>query len=645
MAAIGLWLIGCTGESTTEVEETVVYLLSSSSTVAPAVGYSSSFVPFAGSSGTVLQSSGDFQIHDLDDSKDDSKDDSMQPSKPAAPALLPPAGFYTSVDIPVPTPTQGGVVRCTFDGSEPTTATAQMSSPKTVSATMAVRCTEFVGDVAVLRETQTYFIREFVQMPVVAISVDPAFFDKIIAGRPCKPDPCKSAAFWDDVESPVHVEYFAEGNNSKEKAFEIDAGISIMGGWSRNQLKKSVSICMRKEYQDGRLKYPLFTTRPEKKKFKAFNLRNNGNRFVSDYIEDPMAVSLLEGTDVDYQRSRQVVVYYNGRYYGIHDMREKLNEHFVETNYGIDSKLVDVIKHTNKDIKASGGSADSYINMLNFVAANDFSGNNNTAFTQLWSMLDIYSYADYMAAEIYYHNGDWPNNNVRAWHTSTQPWKMMAFDIDHGFDWMWGAGDFNQSTDMFDWILQGGDGSCTNSSDPMCFHNIFVKLIQNPDFMRIFLHRSSIMFNSYVNSARVAAAVDAMTATLSIQDISMDMAKFPREEMWYRNECGGGFEYDGACIKDWASRRDSFVKSEYKYFFKIDKEINVSFMAQGSGFIQVEGFRLPDVNYNGKFFEGVPMLLKAENGTGTFVGWEDGSMDNPRAVVPTEGAVYTAIFK
>ena len=125
----------------------------------------------------------------------------------------------------------------------------------------------------------------------------------------------------------------------------------------------------------------------------------------------------------------------------------------------------------------------------------------------------------------------------------------------------------------------------------------------------------------------------------------MDMAKFPREEMWYRNECGGGFEYDGACIKDWASRRDSFVKSEYKYFFKIDKEINVSFMAQGSGFIQVEGFRLPDVNYNGKFFEGVPMLLKAENGTGTFVGWEDGSMDNPRAVVPTEGAVYTAIFK
>jgi hypothetical protein len=213
-----------------------------------------------------------------------------------------------------------------------------------------VRCAEFTDAGVVAKQTETYFVGERkVGMPVVALSVAPMFFSDYVAASPCKPDPCKNATFWDDVEFPVHVEYFADGSSSQAKAFEIDAGISIMGGYSRNQVKKSVSVVMRKQYQDGRLKYPLFETRPEAKKFKGFILRNNGNRFVSDYFADPMAVSLLEGTTVDYQRSRQVVVYYNGQYYGIHDMREKLNEHFVETNYKIDSKEVDFVCQKNSE--------------------------------------------------------------------------------------------------------------------------------------------------------------------------------------------------------------------------------------------------------------------------------------------------------
>ncbi|OWV06366.1 CotH kinase family protein [Fibrobacter sp. UWH3] len=599
------------------------------------------------------------------DSKTDSSDSSVNPvssssidvpkssasqassssQKTETPAsALPPAGFYSAFTLTAPTPKNGGVIRCTYDGSEPTSATAQASN-KNISSTTAVRCYEFIGNGIVAKETQTYFINETISMPVVAISVAPEYFNGYVAAPKCSPDPCYSAKFWEDVEYPVHVEYFANGSRSTQKDFEIDAGISIMGGWSRNQIKKSVSIAMRKEYQDGRLKYPLFDTRPEKKKFKAFNLRNNGNRFVSDYIEDPMAVSLLEGTHVDYQRSRQVVVFYNGVYYGIHDMREKLNEHFVETNYGIDSKGVDVIKHTNTDISASGGTSEGYISMLNYAVNNDLTIDAN--YITLGTMLDIASYVDYMAAEIYYHNGDWPNNNLRAWHSVEQPWKFMAFDIDHGFDWTWNVSGFGQSTNIFTWIKNGGttSGSCYKSSNSLCFHNLYNNIIKNENFRRTFINRAAVLYNSFVNSAKVETAVDKMVSTMPISDITRDMNKFPRAQLWYTNSCNNGFEYTGSCLKTWSRSRDSKVIQEFQNEFGLESLVKMTISATGLGTVLLDDIALPSQSYTGNFFNGHPMKLTASGNGGIFVEWEDGSTQNPRFVYASAGATYTAKFK
>ena len=64
---------------------------------------------------------------------------------------------------------------------------------------------------------------------------------------------------------------FESANVGTPRAWNINAGLSIMGGWSRYNDKKSVSISMREQYQDGRLEYPLLKL-VRCKKFKAFNL-------------------------------------------------------------------------------------------------------------------------------------------------------------------------------------------------------------------------------------------------------------------------------------------------------------------------------------------------------------------------------------
>ena len=554
--------------------------------------------------------------------------------------LLPPAGFYSDLTIPVPVPQYGGIIRCTFDGSMPTASTVEFKTPYKVTKNTVARCAEFIGDSIARTSSHTFFINETVSMPVVSISVDPySMFDSrdgyYSQGVSYCSEPCYEANYWRDIELPVHVEYFENGSSSAKRSWQIDAGLSIIGQWSRYRAKKSVAIKMKNEYQDGRLKYSIFKTRPDDNKFKAFNLRNNGNRFVGDYIEDPVLSSLLEGSGVDYQRSRQVVVFYNGTYYGIHDLRERLNEHYVETNYGIDSKEVNMVKHIKTEVTASGGTTDSYVAMLDFIHAHDFSVD-TAAYTKLSTMMNVGNYADYIAAEIYYHNGDWPDNNVRAWNTADQPFKFLVFDLDHGFGWDWAVRGFDyMDHNMFSWIKRGGTNLCYGEH---CFAEIYIKLSQNPDFRRLFVNHSAVMLDYYLSYDKLAAAVDNMTATIPGTEMDRDMQRFPRNEH--------SFDKTGSTLKSYAQTRTSTVRNEYRSEFALGSDISVSISVTGKGKVLLDGMTLPSSSYTGKFFADNDMLLMAVPTDGSvFEAWEDGSTDNPRLVTPTSGSKFIAKFK
>ncbi|MCF0215659.1 MAG: CotH kinase family protein [Fibrobacteraceae bacterium] len=563
-------------------------------------------------------------------------------------------GFYNGpVTVNPPEVAAGIKVRCTEDGSIPNENSPEFNSPKTFESNTTLRCAAFKdGYLTKAVTTNTYFIEENVHMPVVAVSVDPSFFEKYYKKtNGGEPDMDHDQMYApnesypnDSGELPVHVEYFEKGSSSGKSTWEIDAGISLMGGWSRMERKKSVAIVMREEYQDGWLKYPLFETRKGvNDKYKGFNLRNNGNRFVADYFADAVGGAILEGSDVDYQRSRQVVVYYNGKYYGIHDMRERYNKNFVETNYGIDASTVNFIKHLNKEITASNGTIDDYKAMLDFINGNDMTDAAN--YEQAKALIDIGNFADYMAAEIYIHNGDWPDNNVRAWKSPGRPWKFMIYDLDHGFVWDWTVAGFSQSMNMFSWIKKGGKNSCNSA---ICFPMLYNNLIKNDDFKRLFINRSSVMLATYLNGKNVRKKAEFLASMLDQADVDCDMDVEAYKQR--RSEYAHGFDPYGEKLAPWAEERDGVVKSEYISEFGLSDQITVGFKSD-NGVVLMEGMNLPgstatSTSYSGKFFSGIPMEISAIPAAGAvFAGWSDGVADNPRLVTPSDGVTYTAVFK
>ena len=555
--------------------------------------------------------------------------------------LLPDAGFKEPFTLSPPVGL--GIVRCTFDGSEPDSTTPAFSEARSIDSSTVVRCTEFVNGTVLRKQSETYFIDEQIDMPVVSISVAPVYVQEYLDASPCQPEPCYGAKFWEDVEYPTHVEYFPEGSSTKKKAFEIDAGLSISGNYSRNLIKKTVTVKMRKAYQSGRIDYPFFEARPEKSKFKSFILRNNGNRFISDYIGDAMATSLLEGTNVDYQRSRQVVVFYNGEYRGIYDLREKLNEHFIETNYGIDNDNVDLLELSNDEIEVKNGSSNDYLNTLIYIDATDFI-DNQAAYESVSQKIDIVSYMEYMAAEIFYFNNDWPQNNVRAWKSGNSPWRFIAYDIDLGFDFLPKLTGFTQTSNMITWILSGGrtDRPCYGGNNYRCFGNIFIKLIQNSDFKHSFINRASYLYSTFINGEKVAKQIDHINKSIDPAQIARDLALYKRNS--YRNSCGTGFETDGSCLKTWSYNRDKTVRNDFKEAFELNDEVPITIEVKGNGILKLDDFDIKQSQeYNWIVFEHHPMKLSVECPNGpTSVVWDDGSTDPNRVIDPIQNTVYTA---
>jgi len=677
-----------TDSSADALESSSSPVLNSSSAIAPASSSSPAQIPSPLSSSSIANAiSSSAAIAASSSSGLQEYDDNHKPKD----SFLPKAGFYKSLTIEPLTPQKGGEIHCTFDGSFPTAASEQITVSTPITENTVIRCSEFVNGVAADTTTQTYFINENVSMPVVALTVNHHdMFDSTdglyatgnltsggiggIGGgmwgggnanstdnnNPKCAEPCKAANFWRDDELPVHVEYFEKGRSTTEKTWEIDAGISIIGNYSRYKPKKSVAIKMDNDtYGDKTIKYSLFKTRPEAKKFKSFNLRNNGNRFWTDYVGDAMMTALMEGTEVDYQRSRQVVVFYNGEYFGIHDMRERLNRHFVETNYGIDSKSINMIKITGSSYEASGtngASTEDYKQLVNSISSANFAGENNAQYEQIKSKLNVNSFAQYMFAEMYYHNGDWPNNNVRAWGGNGYPFKFVAFDTDHGFGFTPGISGFDEENqNMFDWVLgakqtsnQGGNGGMWGgfgggfgtSVDSRAPGGMLKKLLENPDFKRLFINNACILLNSYLTYEKVQSTVQSMMATIPSSEQQRD------EQRWPRNQANFKWDPSGNTLIAFAKNRSETLKKEMAERFDLENEVSVTIGASGNGSVLVDNMKLPSNNYQCKFFSNNELQLTAVASAGAvFTGWSDGSTENPHKVTPTAGMTITAQFR
>ena len=196
--------------------------------------------------------------------------------------------------------------------------------------------------------TGTYFINEQIDLPVFSIATDPAnFFSDTagiyVAGTNGIPGNCSNQPRnWNqDWERPIHIEFYEK---DKSLAFNVNAGVQIYGGCSRLYPMKSLGFNFRSEYGTDKLQYRLFDDM-QVNEFNNIILRSSGQDWWRTMFRDAMVQTLLEqGMKLDIQNYRPTVLFINGDYWGIHNIREKLNEHYVYYHYGVNKDNIDLVE-------------------------------------------------------------------------------------------------------------------------------------------------------------------------------------------------------------------------------------------------------------------------------------------------------------
>ena len=105
-------------------------------------------------------------------------------------------------------------------------------------------------------------------------------------------------------------------------------------------------------------------------------------------FRDGMIHTLFKGCmNIDYQDYKPSIVFLNGEYYGIHNIREKLNEHYIETIFNVERGNIDLIE-ISKEVRVKEGDGVAYEHLYNFISDNDMSLPENFEYVKTWLILD-----------------------------------------------------------------------------------------------------------------------------------------------------------------------------------------------------------------------------------------------------------------
>jgi hypothetical protein len=543
--------------------------------------------------------------------------------------------FDQAVTVELSSDNPGDSIYYTTDGSEPGPGSMLYRQPVAIGASKTLRARilrkyEYPGQV----QNQTYLFGRRHDLPVLSLSTAPGNLWDLdtgiyVMGRNANQNfPHYGANFWKDWERAAHIQMWEGGG---EPVIDLDIGFKIFGGWSRGHPQKSLSLYSRKRYGEEYFQHLIFAEKPVSE-FKSLVLRNSGNDFNNTMFRDGLLTTITAPLGVDHQGFRPAVLYINGEYWGIQNIREKINEHFVAANHRVDPGKVDLLEGSGSVVT---GERQHYTEMISFISSNSLAADTN----YLWvkNRMDVENYARYLIAQIFIDNTDWPGNNIKFWRERSEQgkWRWIIYDTDFGF----GPWDVNRyAGNTLSFALEANGPSWPN---PPWSTLLFRKLVQNAEWRQYFINTFADHLNTSLLPQVVIAQIDRMAATIN-GEMPYHLQRWSGNlDSWYRrvNE-----------LKTFAQNRPGYVRQHILQQFGIarTREVRLDVNNPTAGKIRINSIHPPSYPWSGTYFEGVPVRLTAQPEPGyRFVRWEGGSNSTQDSIsLPmTSGYQLVAVFE
>ena len=302
-----------------------------------------------------------------------------------------------------------------------------------------------------------------------------------------------------------------------------------------------MSVFFRDRYGCPTLDYRLFGDAGVDT-YESFLLRAGGQDFPRSNMRDEMITSLAAAyTDIAVQKYRPVVLYLNGKYWGLHYIREKISEHYVAANYNVPAETVVLAERNGKE-------SDAYIAMVHYAKTHDLAKQEH--YNYIASLMDIDEYMDYIIAQICIGNSD--NSNVRFFTYEGGKWTWILYDTDLG---MYTAR-YNSVADHLNPVgTAAGDYISTA---------LINALLENDSFKDSFLQRFAWQMNHVWTEENLNAQIDAFIA-----QIEPDMHK--NCERWEEIPYNTWLKYI-RYLRNFVSSRRSFLLPYIQDYFDLSQK-------------------------------------------------------------------------
>ncbi len=499
-------------------------------------------------------------------------------------------------------------IRYTLDGSEPDEESLLYEGPILVEETQTIRCRSYrPGMIPSEPQSRTYYIDVETDLPILSFHTDPDYLFDWEEGIFIKgPDadslyPHWGANYWKDIDIPVQVEWL-ENRTAKPLSFELEARIHG-GTTARNQAMKSLRFNSNIAYGDLTINHTFF---PEKNldHYRRLVIRNASGDFNVAHLRDAFLSRyfLRENLNIDLLAHRPLEWYVNGEYWGLINLREKVDEFYLSNDYGADPTNLDLLEEEDFPI---AGSFELFDSLQSYIDRNDLS--DPAVFEYVSSQIDLASMADYFIVETYVNNTDWPVNNIKFWRERKEgsKWRYILFDLD-------------ATMGRFPWTVARQDGLAIAMAKEESRHVLLLKeLWTNETYRHYFINRYADLINSTFTPERFSAEIQS----------SADEIRKPIQrhlQRWY-----GDFDrWENEAIPqllEFATDRPDYARQHLQDFFQLDRQVELQLQTYpaGAGTIKINTIQAEELPWRGVYYAGVPVEISIEPAPGyRFSHWE-----------------------